>query len=280
MIEVKNLSYTYAWSEHRALTDINLIIPDGEIAAIIGHTGSGKSTLIQNLNGLLKPSSGQILIDGEDISGLKSRDICQKAGLVFQYPENQLFEETVYKDIAFGLKNIGLDAEKTEERVLSAADMVGLDRDSLSKSPFELSGGEMRRAAVAGVIAMKPKILILDEPAAGLDPKGRDTMFDMIKRLHGGRKDMTVIFVSHSMEDAARLANHIIVMNNGKIEMNGSVSEVFSKAERLKEIGLGVPKITEIMQKLRSLGYDVLEEVYTVKTAAAEIKRLLEAGNV
>lgn len=277
MIEIKNLSYVYqkgTVSEHKALTDINLTIHDGETAAVIGHTGSGKSTLIQQLNGLLRPTHGRVLIDGKDIAGMKTKDICRRVGLVFQYPENQLFEETVYKDIAFGPKNLGLDDAEIKKRVSAAAAMVGLDEACFNKSPFELSGGQMRRAAIAGALAMKPKILVLDEPMAGLDGKGRKSVIDMIRKLRAENKDMTVIFVSHSMEDIAEVAERVIVMNRGKVEMDGTVSEVFSRSARLREIGLDTPAVTEVMRRLRSLGYNAAE-MYTVESAAAEIKRLL-----
>lgn len=277
MIEVRNVSYSY--QDSAALKDINLVIPDGLTVALIGHTGSGKSTLAEHLNGLLRPDSGEIIIDGRNIRDLKVKDICKKVGLVFQYPEKQLFEETVYEDIAFGPKNLGLSEEKIKECVLSAAEMTGLNEDSLNKSPFELSGGQMRRAAIAGVLAMRPKILILDEVMEGLDPKGKRSVMEMIKRLRSENKDMTVIFVSHSMEDAAVLADKIIVMNEGRIEMYADVSEVFSNEERLVKIGLGIPQITSVMRKLREKGYDVSGDIYSVQSAATEIKAFLAGDN-
>lgn len=273
MIEIKNVSYSY--KNEAALKNINLAIPDGLTVALIGHTGSGKSTLIQQLNGLLRPDSGEIIIDGENIRDFKVKDICKKVGLVFQYPESQLFEETVYKDIAFGAKNFGLSEEEIRERVLSAAAMTGLSEDNLDKSPFELSGGQMRRAAIAGVLAMKPKILVLDEVMAGLDPKGKRSVMEMIRKLRSENKDMTVIFVSHSMEDAAVLADKIIVMNEGRIEMYADVAEVFTNEEKLVKIGLGIPQITAVMRKLREKGFDVSGDIYSVKSAAAEIKAFL-----
>lgn len=278
MIEVKNLNYIYNRGmpeECQALYDINLTVPDGTIAALIGHTGSGKSTLAQLFCGLLEPTLGEVFLDGEDIKKISRRDICRKVGFVFQYPEHQLFEETVYKDIAFGPKNLGLDGEEIKQRVLWASSKVGLEESCLEKAPFELSGGQQRRAAIAGVLAMKPRILILDEPTAGLDPKGRNSMLDMIKNMRGERSDMTIIFVSHSMEDVAKTAERVIVMNKGRIDMDSSVSEVFSKETRLAEIGLNVPQITQIAEKLRRLGYDIPKDIYTAETAAAAIKRLL-----
>lgn len=277
MIEVKNVSYSY--QNDVALKDINLIIPDGLTVALIGHTGSGKSTLAEHLNGLLRPDSGEIFIDGRNIRDLKVKDICKTVGLVFQYPERQLFEETVYEDIAFGPKNLGLSGEEIKDRVLSAAAMTGLNEDSLKKSPFELSGGQMRRAAIAGVLAMKPKILILDEVMAGLDPKGKKSVMEMIKRLRNENKDMTVIFVSHSMEDAALLADKIIVMNEGRVEMYADVSEIFSNEKKLQKIGLGIPQITSVMRKLREKGYDVSDKIYSAEAAAAEIKAFLAGEN-
>ncbi len=279
MIEIKNLSYVYQKglpSERKALTDINLKIGNGEIIAVIGHTGSGKSTLSELMGGLLQPSSGQVLIDGEDIKNLKRTEICKKVGLVFQYPENQLFEETVYADIAFGPKNMGFDEAEIKRRVLSAADAVGLNETELNKSPFDLSGGQKRRAAIAGVLAMQPQTLILDEPAAGLDPRGQSAVFGMIRGIHRSRPEMTVIFVSHSMEDVAETAERVIVMNDGKIEVNGAVSEVFSQRDMLTKTGLDVPPIMRIADKLRLRGYDIPKNVYTIKSVAAAIKSLGE----
>lgn len=271
MIEIKNLSFTYNGKDF-ALSNINLTIRDGETVAVIGRTGSGKSTLIENFNGLLKPTKGQVLLDGEDIQGLDRKEICKRVGLVFQYPENQLFEETVYRDIAFGPKNLGLSETEISERVNAAAELVGLNRESLLKSPFELSGGEMRRAAIAGVLAMRPKTLILDEPMAGLDPRGRNDMLEMIKNVHGRA---TVVFVTHSMEDAAA-AERVVVMKNGKIDMDAGGDEVFSQTVRLEAAGLDVPRITKVMNKLRERGYNFPNGIYTAAKAADVIKKFLK----
>lgn len=280
MIEVKNLSCVYREGlsgGHTALFNINLTVRDGETAAIIGHTGSGKSTLIQHFNGLIKPQSGQVLLDGTDIEKLGRIEICRKVGLVFQYPEQQLFEETVYEDIAFGPKNLGLGETEINERVTAAAAAVGLETEKLKKSPFELSGGEKRRAAVAGVLAMEPKTLVLDEPMAGLDPRGRRGMLDMIKSMR--KSDMTVVFVSHSMEDVAEAADRVIVLNEGRIDMDGSVFEVFSQGKRLEEIGLDIPQIMKLTEKLRSRGFSLPGDIYTAREAAAAIKKLLRGGS-
>lgn len=283
MISIKNVSYTYQPStpfEHRALSNINLEIPSGTLTALIGHTGSGKSTLTQLISALMKPTQGSIIIDGVDITDKKTdlRKIHQSVGIVFQYPEHQLFEETVEKDIAFGPVNMGLSEEEVKERILRAANLVGLKEKHLKKSPFDLSGGQKRRAAMAGVLAMEPKVLILDEPTAGLDPKGRDHILEIIKNLHLSHKDMIIIFVSHSMEDVAKTADNIIVMNEGKIEMQGSVAEIFTKSKRLKEIGLNVPQITLLADKLKEAGVNLPEHIYTVKYAANAIADLIKGG--
>lgn len=280
MIKAENVNYIYQKGtpfERQALFDINLEIADGSLAALIGHTGSGKSTLIQLFNALVKPTSGRILVDGIDVTAQKAdlRLIRRMVGLVFQYPEHQLFEETVYKDIAFGPTNMGLSEKEIDERVRKSAALVGLKEKHLERSPFDLSGGQKRRAAIAGVLAMEPKVLILDEPTAGLDPKGRDDILNTIKRLHEENSDMIIIFVSHSMEDVAKTAECVIVMNEGRIETEGSVAEVFTQAERLQRIGLNVPQITLLTDKLRNAGFNLPEEIYTVKYAAKAIAALV-----
>ena len=251
----------------KALDNINIDIEQGELVGIIGHTGSGKSTLVQHLNGILKPDEGNVIIDGTDIWSNKkaTREARFKVGLCFQYPEYQLFEETVYKDISFGPQNMKLSAEEINNRVIKAADYVGLKRELLDKSPFDLSGGEKRRAAIAGVIAMEPKVLILDEPTAGLDPRGRDKILQMI---YDYRKDTgsTVLLVSHSMEDVAKLASKVLVMNNAEVEMYGTVDEVYKNSEALTKIGLNVPQVSKIFELLREKGID-LGNAYTVDKA-------------
>lgn len=286
MIKVSDLSYIYQQGmpfEQTALENISFEIPDGDFVAVIGHTGSGKSTLIQHLNALIPPTSGKIEIDGVDITapGVDLRKVRRDVGLVFQYPEHQLFEETVYKDIAFGPKNMGLSEEDVRERVLKALHFVGLSEELLEKSPFELSGGQKRRVAIAGVLSMQPKVLILDEPTAGLDPKGRDEILSQLVTLHKENKNMTIIFVSHSMEDVALLANNVLVMNKGKLAMHGSVAEVFERSEELRSMGLDVPQITELTHALIKEGIDIRPDVYTVKFAAELYAELLkEADNV
>lgn len=286
MIKVTDLSYIYQQGmpfEQVALENISFEIPDGDFVAVIGHTGSGKSTLIQHLNALVKPTSGKIEIDGVDITAKETnlRQVRRDVGLVFQYPEHQLFEETVYKDIAFGPRNMGLPEDEIKERVLEAIRFVGLSEDLLEKSPFELSGGQKRRVAIAGVLSMKPKVLILDEPTAGLDPKGRDEILSQLVELHRENKKLTIIFVSHSMEDVAMLANNVLVMNKGKLAMQGSVAEVFERSEELRKMGLDVPQITELTHKLISQGINIRPDIYTVKFAAEVYAQLLkEAENV
>lgn len=280
MIKLENVSYTYMKGgpfEKKALDNINLEISKGEFIGLIGHTGSGKSTLIQLLNGLIKPDCGRIFIDGTDICDKKTklRDVRFKVGLVMQYPEYQLFEETVLKDISFGPSNMGLGAEEVENRAKFAANIVGIDESLLDKSPFELSGGQKRRVAIAGVLAMEPKILILDEPTAGLDPAGRDEILYKIKDMHE-RMNLTVILVSHSMEDVAKLADRILVMNGGKTEMFGTPSSVFSNGERLSEIGLNVPQITRICDGLRKKGMPLKDGIYTVEEALYCIRSVFE----
>ncbi len=284
MIKTEHIEYIYNKGmpfETYALRDVNLKIPDGSITAVIGHTGSGKSTLIQMFNALIRPDSGRIIIDGVDITekGADLKEIRRKVGLVFQYPEHQLFEETVYKDIAFGPKNMGLSEEEIDLRVRRAMELTGIDEQYSDYSPFELSGGQKRRAAIAGVLAMEPEVLILDEPAAGLDPKGRAEMLDTIKALHEKNPKMIIIFVSHSMEDVAETADNVIVMNSGRIEMSGSVREIFSHSERLVEIGLDVPQITHLMLKLNLLGYHTDKDIFTVKEAVSSIKKLIGGGS-
>lgn len=283
MIKAENVNYIYQQGmpfERQALYDVNIEIEDGSLVALIGHTGSGKSTLIQHFNALVKPTSGKIIINGIDVTALKAdlRLVRKTVGLVFQYPEHQLFEETVYKDIAFGPKNMGFSDEKIDKRVRESAALVGLKEKHLTRSPFDLSGGQKRRVAIAGVLAMNPKVLILDEPTAGLDPKGRDEILATIKKLHEENKEMIIIFVSHSMEDVAKTAERVIVMNDGHVEMQGTVAEVFAQAEHLQKIGLNVPQVTLLTDKLRLAGYDLPEHIYTVKYAADAIKKLIGGG--
>ncbi len=283
-LETQNLIYVYGEGtpfKITALDNVNMSIEKGEFVAIIGHTGSGKSTLVQHLNGLLKPTDGKIFLDGKNIHQSKSTlfDTRFRVGLCFQYPEYQLFEETVYKDIAFGPTNMGLSKAEIDERVRNAAKYVGIPDDMLSKSPFDLSGGEKRRVAIAGVISMEPEILILDEPTSGLDPMGREQILALIKN-YREQTGKTVIIVSHSMDDVARFATKVIVMNSSKVEMSGTVDEVFEKASRLREIGLSVPQITEIFIKLREKGYPVSEKIYTVEQGYLELKKLFEGRGI
>ena len=270
ILSVQGVTYLYNEgmpSESKAIDNINMDIEQGELVGVIGHTGSGKSTLVQHFNGILKPSSGKIIVDGVDIWSDKkaTHDARFKVGLCFQYPEYQLFEETVYKDIAFGPKNMKLSDGEIDRRVKAAAEYVGLKHELLEKSPFDLSGGEKRRAAIAGVIAMEPKVLILDEPTAGLDPIGRDTILDMIRN-YRERTGSTIILVSHSMEDVARIATKVAVMNSSKLEMYGTVDEVYSQADRLREIGLNIPQISKVFEILKNNGHD-FGSVYTVDRA-------------
>lgn len=258
-----------------AINDVNLTIEKGELVGVIGHTGSGKSTLISHFNGLLKPDAGKVLVDGTDIWKDKEtlRNTRFKVGLCFQYPEYQLFEETVFKDIAFGPKNMKLSEAEVKERVLRAAEFVGVKPEHLDKSPFDLSGGEKRRVAIAGVMSMEPEVLIFDEPAAGLDPQGRRELIKLIKD-YREQTGSAVVIVSHSMEDIASLADKVIVMNNSRIEMKGTVDEVYSRGEELRRIGLNIPEITEIFLRLRARGFDVPANVYTVEQGAAILKAL------
>ena len=281
VLQIKNLRHVYSAGtpfEHVALDDINFSVNKGEFIGVIGHTGSGKSTLMQHMNGLLKPTSGSVLLDGKDIWSDKklTRETRFRVGLVFQYPEYQLFEETVYKDIAFGPKNMKLDAAEVERRVLEAAQIVGLTREQLQVSPFDLSGGQKRRVAIAGVLAMEPEVLILDEPTAGLDPTGREEILANIET-YRQTKNATVMMVSHSMNDVARLTDRLLVLSNSKLVMDGTPEQVFSRAEELVELGLDIPEITRVFLELRKLGLDV-EPVYTRKQAVETLKKLKEAG--
>jgi len=280
-IKIENLKHIYMPKspfEKVALDNVNLEINNGEFIALIGHTGSGKSTLIQHMNGLLKPSSGRIIIDGEDITadGVKLSDVRKKVGLVFQYPEYQLFEETIEKDIEFGPRNLGLEQDEITKRVKKSMEMVGLDYETYKdKSPFDLSGGQKRRVAIAGVIAMEPKILILDEPTAGLDPKGRDDILGQIKILHS-KYNMTIVLVSHSMEDVGKLAERIIVMNKGNVALEGSPAKVFKEIDKLENMGLGVPQVTYLMRALKKKGFNVSEDIFTLEEGRIELLRLLK----
>ena len=279
-IKIENLTHIYMPKtpfEKKALDNINLTIEDGEFLALIGHTGSGKSTLIQHLNGLLEASSGNILVDNIDITNKETKltDIRKKIGLVFQYPEYQLFEETIEKDIAFGPNNLGLSSEEVSNRVKKSMEMVGLDYEAYRNvSPFDLSGGQKRRVAIAGVIAMDPKVLILDEPTAGLDPKGRDDILEQIKILHKKYK-MTIVLVSHSMEDVANLAERIVVMNKGKIALLGKPAEVFKNIDILESIGLAVPQVTYLMKALREKGFEVSDNIFTIEQGKDELLKIL-----
>ena len=279
-IKIENLTHVYMPKspfEKKALDNVNLLIEDGEFLALIGHTGSGKSTLIQHLNGLLEPTSGRILVDDIDITNKEAKltEIRKKIGLVFQYPEYQLFEETIEKDIAFGPNNLGLSSEEVSRRVKKSMEMVGLDYETYKDvSPFDLSGGQKRRVAIAGVIAMEPKVLILDEPTAGLDPKGRDDILEQIKLLHEKYK-MTIVLVSHSMEDVGKLAQRIVVMNKGKVELLGKPSEVFKEVETLEKIGLAVPQVTYLMRALRERGFNVSDEIFTIEKGTEAILKVL-----
>lgn len=280
VLELKNLSFVYGQKtpfEKRAVDNVSLTIEKGEFIGIIGHTGSGKSTLVQMLNGLIQPTEGQVLLDGEDIwqNPKDIRKVRFKVGMVFQYPEYQLFEETVYKDIAFGPTNMGKSEQEIDIAVRKAAEFTDLKPELLQKSPFDLSGGEKRRAAIAGVIAMDPEVLVLDEPTAGLDPMGRDVLLTQIVQYHKKRKN-TVLLVSHSMEDIARVADRIIVMNNSHLVMFDKTREVFSHGRELEKIGLRVPQITKIMLELKEKGYDVPDGILTVDEAFSAVSSLLK----
>ena len=282
ILEVKNVSYGYSHGtpfEITALDNVSFTVEKGELVGIIGHTGSGKSTLISHFNGLLKPDSGKILVDGVDIHKDKEtlRQSRFKVGLCFQYPEYQLFEDTVYKDIAFGPKNMKLSESEIKERVFRAAAFVGVKPEHMEKSPFDLSGGEKRRVAIAGVMSMEPEVLIFDEPAAGLDPRGRKLLINLIKE-YRKQTGSTVIIVSHSMEDIAEMADRVIVMNKSSVAMQGTVDEVYSRGDELRSMGLNVPEITEIFAKLRLKGIDVPANVYTVEQGAEILRKLMRKG--
>ena len=279
IIETHNLSFTYSKGtpfEKRAVNNINISINENEIIGIVGHTGSGKSTLIKLFNALLRPSSGQIYLEGKDIweNPKKIREVRFKVGLVFQYPEHQLFEETVYKDISFGPKNMGLKPKDIDTNVINAVKFIDFPMDLLQNSPFELSGGQKRRAAIAGVIAMDPQVLILDEPSAGLDPKGREYLINQISTYHQKRGN-TVIFVSHNMEDIAKIADRVLVLDNGNALMFDKPSKVFSNAQKLQQIGLDIPDITKVIIKLRQKGFKLDEDIITIEQAASSIKNLI-----
>ena len=279
-IQIKQLTHVYNEGtafEKKALDNVNIEIKDGEFIGLIGHTGSGKSTLIQHLNALIKPTYGEILLDGENIYSNKNnlKKIRQSIGLVFQYPEHQLFEMTVYKDVAFGPINMGLKGDELDLAIRKALFTVGINEDLFEKSPFELSGGQKRRVAIAGVLAMNPKVLILDEPTAGLDPKGRDEILDAISHMHNELK-ITVILVSHSMEDVAKYVDRIIVMNNGKNVISGSPKEVFKNREALENIGLAAPQISYVFEKLKMLGFSVPDDIFTTDEASKFLYNLLK----
>ena len=282
ILKTEHLTYSYSTGtpfEVTAIEDINIEIEPGELVAVIGHTGSGKSTLIQHFNGLLKPQSGKVYVDGQDIWESKKTLRASRfaVGLCFQYPEYQLFEETVYKDIAFGPKNMKLSEEEIDRRVRDAARYIGVTDDMLEKSPFDLSGGEKRRVAIAGVMAMEPKILILDEPTAGLDPRGRDTILGLIRnyREETGR---TVMIVSHSMDDVAEIASKVLVINNARVAMYGTVPEIYARSEELVSMGLDIPQVTKIFLGLKENGIPVRTDVFTVEQARAQLRELREKG--
>ncbi len=279
-IKIENLTHIYMQGtpfEKTALDKVSIDINDGEFVALIGHTGSGKSTLIQHMNGLLKPSSGRIVVDGVDITaeGVKLTDIRKKVGLVFQYAEYQLFEETIEADIMFGPRNLGLTEEEILSRTKKAMEMVGLDYETYrNKSPFDLSGGQKRRVAIAGVVAMEPKVLILDEPTAGLDPKGRDEILGELQKLHKAY-NMTIILVSHSMEDVAKVADKIFVMDEGRCALNGTPKDVFKEVDTLEKVGLAVPQVTYLMRELNKVGFKLPDDIFTLEQAKKELLKIL-----
>ncbi len=284
VLEAKNITYRYGEGtpfETAAVEDVSFAIERGELVGVIGHTGSGKSTLIQHFNGLLRPTSGSVLLDGEDIwaDPARLRGVRFRVGLCFQYPEYQLFESTVYADMAFGPKNMGLDEAEIDRRVRRAAQFVGLKESYFEKSPFDLSGGEKRRAAIAGVMAMEPEVLILDEPTAGLDPRGRDTILGLIREYRQATGS-TILLVSHSMEDVAKLATKVLVMNRAHLAMYGPVPEVYSRGEELVRMGLNVPQVTRIFMELKKRGYAVSDQVYTVAQGREELMRLKRGEGV
>jgi len=280
-IQVKGLTHIYSEGlpyESVALKDVSFSIEDGEFVGVIGHTGSGKSTMVQHLNGLLKPHSGSITIGDVDITkgNVLMRDIRRKIGLVFQYPEYQLFEETVHKDVAFGPTNLGLTKGEVDQRVIEAINLVGLDYAEIGeRSPFELSGGQKRRVAIAGVIAMKPEVLILDEPTAGLDPKAHKDVLEMIKKIHETQNNITIL-VSHNMNDIAKLVDKVLVMEKGMLAMEGTPRQIFSQAQKLKKMGLALPQASDMMNKLRNRGFDIKEGILTNDEAFAELVRILK----
>ena len=279
-LKLEHVNYIYSPGtayEIHALKDICLELKSGEFVGLIGHTGSGKSTLVQHLNGLVKATEGRILFHGEDIYGVgyDMRRLRSKVGLVFQYPEHQLFEMTVYKDVAFGPSNMKLSEQEIDKRVREALQTVGLSENVYEKSPFELSGGQKRRVAIAGVLAMNPEVLILDEPTAGLDPKGRDEILYAIKKLHE-KRGITIILVSHSMEDVAKLADRLIVMEKGRVAMTGTPKEVFARVEELEKIGLAAPQISYVLAELKQKGYNLPNDIYTVEEAVKALYTLLK----
>jgi cobalt import ATP-binding protein cbiO 1 len=281
-IRAEHLSYTYGGGtafEQPALRDVSFEIPDGQFVGLIGHTGSGKSTLIQHLNGLIRATEGKLFVDGENIyeKGYNMRALRTKVGLVFQYPEHQLFEIDVFKDVCFGPKNMGLPQAEIEQRAKDALAMVGLSENFYKKSPFELSGGQKRRVAIAGVLAMKPKVLVLDEPTAGLDPRGRDEILDRVKALNS-EWGLTVILVSHSMEDVAKYADRLLVMSGGEKRFDGTPKEVFKHYEELEELGLSAPQVSYLVQRLRGAGMPLSDEITTVAEARDALRELLKGG--